>query len=61
MFALVLLQRMKGAGAEQRTWETQFGFRSNCGTADAIFVARRVLEETWTARDRKTFLLLHWA
>ncbi|CAK0849058.1 unnamed protein product [Prorocentrum cordatum] len=53
VFALVLPHRLKDAGAEQRMWNAHFGFRSNGGTPDAIFIARRVLERTWSSRDSK--------
>eukprot|EP00959_Pyramimonas_sp_CCMP1952_P109559 2291834-Pyramimonas_sp.AAC.1 len=62
MFAIVLLRRLKHAGAEDRIWQTQFGFRSKRGTADAVFLARRVLEDAWSTRDGKVyFLALDWA
>ena len=31
------LGTLKDAGAEERIWPTQFGLRSGCGCADAIF------------------------
>eukprot|EP00959_Pyramimonas_sp_CCMP1952_P210845 4412148-Pyramimonas_sp.AAC.1 len=42
--AVILLARLKGAGAERRIWGAQCGFRSGRGTADALFVARRMIE-----------------
>ena len=36
IFAAILLRRLKDAGAEDRIWPTQFGFRSGCGCADAL-------------------------
>ncbi|CAE8626062.1 unnamed protein product [Polarella glacialis] len=45
LYATILLERLKSAGAEERLWSTQFGFRSARGTLDAIFLARRLLDE----------------
>ena len=62
LFALVLLERLRNAGAEQRLWATQFGFRSRRSTRDAIFLGRRMIEEAWEQRDGKAILLaLDWA
>ena len=51
MFASMLLRRLQKAGAEQRLWPTQFGFRTGMGTTDALFLARRSLEEAWATKD----------
>jgi len=57
-----LLQRLKTAGAETRLWRTQFGFKSKHGTADALFLARRLLEDTWAKNGGQLVLLaLDWA
>ena len=62
MFASVLLWRLKDAGAEERVWSTQYGFRGKRSTAHALFVARRMIEATWDQRDGKLLLLaLDWA
>ena len=37
LFASILLFCLRGAGAEDRIWTTQMGFRNNRGTGDAIF------------------------
>ena len=43
-------------------WPTQSGFTSGAGTADALFLDRRLLETTWAAKGgRKLFLALDWA
>ena len=53
---------MKDAGAEDRIWPTQFGFRSGCGCADALFIARRKVENAWARKDGNLLLLaLDWA
>ena len=62
LFAAVLLDRLRNAGAEEQLWPTQFGFRRERGTNDALFVARRCLERAWSAKDGKiVFLALDWA
>ena len=62
LFALVLLNRLKSSGAEERIWKTQFGFKSKCGTRDALFLARRLIERAWESKDGKLiFLALDWA
>ena len=62
LFAIILLNRLRSAGAENRIWPTQFGFRRHRGTGDALFVARRIIEDTWARRDGKViFLALDWA
>ena len=62
LFATILLQRLKDAGAEDRIWPTQFGFRSKCGTSDALFLARRLIDRTCDSKDESAVLLaLDWA
>ena len=62
LFAMILLQRLRDAGAEEALWPTQFGFRRGRGTLDALFVARRVIEESMELKDGKAVLLaLDWA
>jgi len=61
LYATILLQRLKAAGAEDRVWDTQFGFKSKHGTADAIFLARRRLDEIWATKEGQLVLLaLDW-
>ena len=62
IFAAILLRRLKDAGAEDRIWPTQFGFRSGCGCADALFIARRKVENAWAQKNGNLLLLaLDWA
>ena len=62
LFAQIILSRLVDAGAEDRLWKTQFGFRSGRGTNDALFVARRALEHAWAIKDGKVIMLaLDWA
>ena len=61
LFAMVLLDRLRDAGAEQRIWPTQCGFKRGRGTADAIFAARRVIEDAWATKDGRVIMLaLDW-
>ena len=62
LFANILLKRLKDAGAESRIWPTQFGFRSHHGTMDAIFLARRLIEESNALQNKPLLMLaLDWA
>ena len=61
LYADILLNRLKQAGAEDRLWNTQFGFRSKRSTEDALFIARQRVEQALAARGGKAFLLaLDW-
>ena len=42
--------RLQDAGAEGRIWPTQFGFRSGCCCMDALFIARRNVENAWARK-----------
>ena len=65
LFATFLLRRLKATGADTRVHPTQFAFRTGRSCADALFVARRLLERTsapktgslafWTPDWAKTF------
>ena len=62
LFATILLRRLKAAGADARIWPTQFGFRTGRGCADALFVARRLLERTCAAKyGSLVFSAVDWA
>ena len=57
-----MLDRLKVAGAESRIWSTQYGFKSGSGTADALFMSRRLLDRIWASSDSSAiFLALDWA
>eukprot|EP00959_Pyramimonas_sp_CCMP1952_P321078 6719190-Pyramimonas_sp.AAC.1 len=59
---MILLERLQQAGAEYHIWRTQFGFRSGRGSGDAIFLARRILEDAWATKQGSPLLLaLYWA
>ena len=60
--ASIILARMKAGGAEARIYASQFGFKSGRGTADAILLARRILEQTRERKNGKLMMLaLDWA
>lgn len=62
IFAAILLNRLKSADAEKRIWSTQFGFRSGFGTIDALFIARRMIDQSLSAKDNHLiFLALDWS
>ena len=53
---------LKNAGAEDRIWPIQFSFRSGCGCADALVIARRKVENAWARKNGNLLLLaLDWA
>ena len=61
VYAKILLNRLKEAGAETRVWSRQFGFKSGCSTEDALYIVRRRIEQAWASRGGRTFLLaLDW-
>ena len=62
IFSIIILQRLRDGGAQKRIWPTQFGFRQKYGTTDALFVARRVMDEIWATKEGKgVFVPLDWA
>jgi hypothetical protein len=62
LFSSLILNRFKVAGVEDKLWKSQFGFRSGCGTQDAIFIARRLIEQCHNNQDQsRVFLALDWA
>jgi hypothetical protein len=61
LYAKLLLNRLKAAGAEERLWSRQFGFRSKRSTEDALFIVRRRVEQALASRGGRAFLLaLDW-
>ena len=62
IFASLLLHRLKTAGAEARITDTQFGFKSKSGTREALFLVRRMIEQSWLKKDHKFIMLaLDWS
>ena len=61
LFAALLKNRLIDGGAERRLSTTQFGFRSKCGTMDAVFILRRRSETALAQRSGKLLILaLDW-
>ena len=61
VYASLLRQRLVQAGAEGRLSKTQFGFRTGCGTVDAIFILRRRIEIALAQRSGRALILaLDW-
>ena len=61
-YTMIILHRLKAAGAEARIWQTRFGFKTKHGTADGVFLARCLLEESCASQDSPLVLLaLDWA
>ena len=57
-----MLQRMLDGGADERVHPAQFGFRKGKGTADALMLARRMIDAAYQDKDNgMMLLLLDWA
>jgi hypothetical protein len=62
LYAQILLQRLKDAGAEDRICSTQFGFKANTGTDDALLLARLMIQQAVGRKDGKLLMVaLDWA
>ena len=59
VFAKILKQRIE-QGVEIELQDTQYGFRKNRSTAQAIHCVRRAQEYAERARDKVTMVLLDW-
>ena len=61
ILAAIILDRIKAGGAEDRMWASQYGFRPGHGTAEALFLARRMIDAAWSLKDGKLLMvLLDW-
>jgi len=61
IYTTMLKQRLLKAGVEDRIWHSQFGFRRDCSTTDAIYAARRQIELACARRHGCISLLaLDW-
>ena len=61
VYASILLRRLQAAGAEGRLTSTQYGFRSGCGTGDAVFCTRRLIELAMAQKHgHVSMLALDW-
>ena len=62
VLASLILQRLRTAGAEARLANSQFGFRPQRGTADALFVIRRIIDAAIDDQDASLYIvLLDWS
>ena len=62
VYACMLKNRLLEAGLDASLWPSQYGFRKQRSTEDAIFCARRYIELTCARRNGKVSLLaLDWA
>ena len=62
VLASLILLRLKDGGCESRLRKTQFGFRANHSTTDAIFLVQRQIEKAWAAKTGQlSIVLLDWA
>ena len=62
VLAAMLKNRLLNAGVDTQLWESQFGFRKDRSTPDAIFVARRRIETACAQRHgRISLLALDWS
>ena len=61
IFAALVRARIVEAGAERRLSKSQFGFRSGCGSSEAIFAVRRKIEAAWALKvGQSVVLALDW-
>ena len=62
VFAMLLLRRLLDAGADDRIWSAQFGFRPQRNTEQALHCARRALDFASGVRNGSIHMLaLDWA
>ena len=61
IFAMILLKRLLAAGADAHVWSSQFGFRQERSTEDALHCVRRAVERAWADKGGHLHLLaLAW-
>jgi len=61
IFAMIMLQRLLDAGADEKLWPSQFGFRKHRSTEHALHCIRRSVEEAWAHRHGQLHVLaLDW-
>ena len=62
VLASIILHRLKTGGVEKRLRESQYGFRPDRGTSDALFLARRLIDATLEDKHGALLiLLLDWS
>ena len=55
-----MIQKRLAAKIEDKIWETQYGFRANHSTAEALFITRRTQDFYETSGDKFFMLFLDW-
>ena len=55
--AAMVLHRLKTAGAKNRLWPSQFGFRSGLGTTDALCMIRRIIDRALESKNESLLIL----
>ena len=62
ILAGLLLDRLRKGGVESRLRDSQFGFRKHRSTQDAIFMAKRIVEDALAKKDGTlSMILLDWS
>ena len=62
VLASMLHSRIVNSGAEKRLRDSHYGFRKGRGTAEAIFLVQRQVEQAWAKKDGKlSIVFLDWA
>ena len=62
VFAMIILRRLLEAGADERMWASQFGFRPKRNTEQALHCVRRAIEAAQGHKNGRVHLLaLDWA
>jgi len=62
LFAYILLHRFVDGHVDSRLGDTQYGFRPNRGTMEAMFIARRIIDVARAVKGgRVTLLALDWS
>ena len=53
LFAFVLLNRLRACNIDKYLWPSQFGFKRNARVTDALFIARRHIDDAYVKKDGK--------
>ena len=62
ILASMLLERLRDGGCEEFLRQAQYGFRTNRSTAQAIFMAKRLIDRALDTKSGKmSIILLDWA
>ena len=62
LLASMMLERLRAGGCEKFLRRTQFGFRANHSTSQAIYIAKRLIDRTLDSKNGElSVLLLDWS